>query len=187
MITNGTNGSQTNYQLVEQEFACDHKRTRAVRFTQRNGVSVVRCQCQRCGAQVGSNLPKADYNVDRLPEWDESLKTKWWDARNQRSKELYEQERDAKNAEWWRRYDLYLHSPQWQRLKKVVLERDNYICQNCRRKVIPNIYPVSNRAEVHHLSYDGFNRVGESFAFECVTLCHDCHRRYHGKEQGADE
>jgi len=187
MIANGTENGQKPYQIVEQEFTCDHAQTKVVRFTQRNGVAVVRCQCQRCGAQVGNNLPKNEHNVARLPEWNESLRERWWQARSARSQEIYEQERDAKNAEWWRKYNAYLRSEQWQRLKKLVLKRDNYTCQNCYRKVAPNIYAVSDRAEVHHLSYDGLNRTGESFAFECTTLCHDCHRRYHGQEKGADE
>ena len=194
MIARNGNGTQTPYQTIEQEFTCEHKQTHIVRFTQRNDVAVVRRQCKRCGAQVGNNLPKSEYNVARLPEWDESLREKWWQARSQRMQQaqqqlqdLHEQQRAAENAEWQRRYRIYLQSPQWQRLKKIVLERDNYTCQNCRRKVVPNLYVVDNRAEVHHLTYDGYNRIGESFAFELTTLCHDCHRRYHGRETGADE
>lgn len=187
MINQNGNGVQTPYQTIEQEFTCEHKQTRIVRFTQRNDVAVVRRQCTRCGAQVGNNLPKSEYNVARLPEWDESLRTRWWEARSQRSQEVYQQQREADSAEWFRRYRIYLQSPQWQRLKRIVLERDGYTCQNCRRKVVPNLYAVDNRAEVHHLSYDGYNRIGESFAFECTTLCHDCHRRFHGRETGADE
>jgi 5-methylcytosine-specific restriction endonuclease McrA len=181
------NGALKPYQIVEQEFSCDHKRTKVVRFTQRNGVAIVRCQCQRCGAQVGATLPKAQYNVEKLPEWDEVLKDKWWAARSERSSEIYEQQRVDENAEWFRQYNAYLESEHWRRIRKLVLTRDNYTCQGCFRKVAPNIYPVDNRAEVHHQSYDAYNRLGYSFPFECVTLCHDCHRRYHGGARGADE
>lgn len=181
-----TNG-QTAYQIVDQEFACNHAKTKVVRFTQRNGVVIVRCQCQRCGAQVGNNLPKAEHNVAKLPEWNESLRDEWWKARGERTSAVYEQQRADETTEWFRRYNVYLKSEQWQRLKKTVLQRDNYTCQNCFRKVAPNLYAVDTRAEVHHTSYDGYNRLGESFAFECVTLCHACHRRYHGREKGADE
>lgn len=175
------------YEIVAQEFACEHEQTLVVRFTQRNGVSIVRRQCQRCGSQVGGNLPKAEHNVAALPAWDESLRDRWWAARLERSREIHEQQRADENAKWRRQYADYLRSDQWRRVRKAVLTRDNYTCQNCFRKVEPNIYLVDTRAEVHHKSYDGLNRVGESFAFECITLCHACHRRFHGRERGDDE
>lgn len=175
------------YQIVDLEFSCDHARAVIVRFTQRNGVVIVRRQCQRCGAQVGGNLPKSEYNVAKLPEWNEDIKARWWDARAKRSQEIHEQQRAEETAEWFRRYNAYLESEHWRRIRKLVLVRDNYTCQGCFRKVVANIYPVDNRAEVHHQSYDAYNRLGYSFPFECVTLCHDCHRRYHGNARGADE
>lgn len=187
MIANGQDQTEAPYQIVEREFACAHTSTAVVRFMQRNGVPVVRCQCQRCGAQVGGTLPKAQYNVSALPEWNEALREKWSQARSERSQEIYEQQRAAETAEWFRQYNSYLKSEHWQRIRKLVLKRDDYTCQSCFRKVVPNIYPVDDRAEVHHQSYDAYNRLGYSFPFECVTLCHDCHRRFHGNKRGADE
>jgi len=187
MIANAIDNGQKPYRVVEQEFSCDHATTKAVRFVQRNGVSIVRLQCQRCGNQVGGNLPKANYNVEGLPAWDESLRNAYWQARSERTQEIYQQQQADERADWFRQYNAYLRSEQWGRLRKQVLGRDGYICQNCFRKVVPNLYPLPNRAEVHHLSYDGYNRTGQTFAFECVTLCHDCHRAYHGQEKGHDE
>lgn len=175
MIVNGQSGGLTPHQVVEQEFACDHAKTKVVRFTQRNGVIIVRRQCQRCGAQVGGNLPKAEYNPDKLPEWDDSIKNRWWEARGQRSQELYEQERKVENADWFRRYNVYLNSEHWQQLRRRVIARDNFRCQNCFCRV------TDDSAQVHHISYDGYKRLGQSFAFECITLCYSCHRRFHAE------
>ncbi len=176
-------------QHVEHEFECKHEHTRVVVFTDSLGREHVRKQCQRCGAHCGDEK-KNGYNLASLPRWDECLRDAWYNRKRLRTDELRAEiaSHDASvkvNAK--QAYREYLQSPQWKRVKKAVLERDRYICQNCFRKVEPNIYPTPTRAEVHHKHYTGLDTVGETFAFECVTLCHDCHRRYHGKDAGDDE
>lgn len=181
------------WQIAESEYDCQHEHVAVVRFTDAIGRPSVRKQCQRCGAHVG-DLKKNGYDLDKLPDWNEPLREDWHnhkqqraaDARNDFVAQTQKQHADER-AEWSRRYAAYLQSDQWKRVRRQVLERDGYICQNCFCKVAPNTYPVPNRAEVHHLSYDGYNRIGRTFAFECVTLCHKCHREYHGREQGDDE
>lgn len=75
--------------------------------------------------------------------------------------------------DWKERYNLYLASDHWFRLRQIVLQRDHCECQNCFHTV------TEQTAHVHHLRYDGFNRLGKSFAFECVTLCRKCHKEFH--------
>lgn len=178
---------------ARQEFACGHDKAHPVRFVKANGAVCVRIQCPRCGAALGEK-PKTQYHVDRLPEWNEALRQTWEAQINRRGAELrdaqsaaWAQEREHERAEWQAAYRCYLQSEHWRRLKQFVLDRDRARCQNCGRVVTRNIFPMPDRAEVHHLSYDGFRRLGKSFAFECVTLCHNCHREYHGTEHGDDE
>lgn len=174
------------WKLAEQEFDCRHEHVSAVRYTDSIGRLSVRKQCQMCGAHRGDEK-KDGYDLSTLPAWDEGLREAWNEARSLRRLELTGAQIQAQQADSRQAYREYLRSPQWNRVKRAVLDRDKYTCQNCFRKVAPNLYPMPDRAEVHHKHYTGLNRVGESFAFECVTLCHDCHRRYHGTEVGEDE
>jgi hypothetical protein len=166
------------WQTVQQEFACEHKRCHLVRYTRTNGTVCVREQCWRCGAKV-RDVPKKDVSADiaSLPEWNEALREFWNQAMQDRSEELraeqqqaFEEERQAKNAEWWRRYNAYLHSQHWHDVRKKVLDRDGGICQAC----------LKNKAtQVHHLSYGLYEQLGRSAAFELVSICYTCHCAIH--------
>lgn len=75
-------------------------------------------------------------------------------------------------------------SKRWRQLRRAVIQRDQFRCQNCFRKI------TDTTAHVHHTSYVGFRRLGKSFAFECVTLCANCHIEFHPHMSdigGADE
>lgn len=164
------------YEQLNQEFACNHDSAIPVRFTKSNGVVCVRIQCQRCGESQGERR-KADYCIDKLLDWDEEIRSEWRAARNERWNELREQsevERQAaiqeQNAEWWAKYNTYLQTQQWHKMRQKVLDRDNNLCQAC----------LSNKAtHVHHLSYDLYNRLGKSAAFELVAICRVCHEQIH--------
>ena len=177
------------WQIAETEYDCKHERVSVVRFVDALGRSHVRKQCQRCGAHVGDER-KNGYDVEKLPAWNEHLRENWHARKRERAEELRtdfvvqaQNEVDERRAA----YRAYLRTPEWQRVKKFVLQRDNYICQGCGCKVIPNAFSGPNRAEVHHKHYYDLNVTEKSWAWECVTLCHKCHREYHGKDQGDDE
>ena len=67
------------------------------------------------------------------------------------------------------KYNEYLKSDEWYRIRKIVLERDKFICQGC----------LKNRAtDVHHKNYDNlFNEV----LFDLVSVCRTCHLKIHLK------
>jgi len=126
-------------------------------------------------------VPKKNFNVTILPAFNENLRQTKRERLEFRRKELvarYEaeskQEQASKDNEFWTGYSLYLRSPHWRELRMTVLRRDGYKCQNCFEPV------TVNNAHVHHTSYVGYQRLGYSFAFECVTLCRKCHDTYHG-------
>lgn len=122
---------------------------------------------------MGSDLPKRDYDVEHLPEFDTAFRDRMRQSEADTRRSAWEQERADRNERWWKQYEAYRQSQHWQQLRRRVIARDGFRCQNCFCRV------TDGSAHVHHLSYDGFNAVGHSFAFECVTLCRTCHEDYH--------
>lgn len=151
---------------------CEHRTTRPTRAVKSNGVVCVYLQCQQCGEKV-REVGKRDYDVDRLPMFDEALRDRMRRQFTEARQATFEAQRTERDTQWRQRYGEYLRSAHWQTLRRRVIARDGFHCQNCFCKV------SDTTAHVHHLSYDGFNSVGHSFAFECVTLCRACHEDYH--------
>lgn len=66
-----------------------------------------------------------------------------------------------------------LRSKKWQALRKQVLQRDNYICQNCG---------IKENLNVHHLHYiHGLKPVNQGLN-TMITLCDNCHELEHSKK-----
>lgn len=68
------------------------------------------------------------------------------------------------------------NDPEYRAMKKRVKQRDNFTCQCCGYH---NTEKVKHGLEVHHIY--GYKdhldyRVEDS---NCVTLCNDCHKKYH--------
>lgn len=164
------------YKKLADEFKCAHECAIPVKFTKSNGVVCVRIQCQRCGDSQGERK-KADYDLAQLPDWNEDLRTEWRADRNNRWTEERENDMASRqaellqqNAEWWAKYSVYLRSQQWHRMRQKVLDRDGNLCQSC----------LTNTAtHVHHLSYELYNQIGKSAAFELVAICRSCHQQIH--------
>lgn len=159
---------------------CSHASVRPTRATKSNGVVCVYLQCRECGEKI-REVSKKDYNVNILPAFDDNLRRYNQERRSEQRKEIAtrwldeaEQERSNQDAEFWRTYSIYLKSTHWRNLRLSVIRRDQYKCQNCFDPI------TENTAHVHHTSYVGFQRLGYSFAFECVTLCRECHDAFHG-------
>jgi hypothetical protein len=126
-----------------------------------------------CGRQLKS-LQKARFIVSNLPWFDTEIENAWLAESNKAFQEARKNEDAAqamREGEWWERYNLYLESEHWQRVRNIVLRRDT-ICQVC--------FEVVAR-QVHHLTYQSYNNVGMSFSVECVGVCNQCHDKLHGK------
>lgn len=160
--------------------SCAHANVRPTRAIKSNGVVCVYIQCRDCGEKI-REVSKKDFNVNILPAFDENLRRHTREQMSEQRKEIagrwldeMEQERSNQDAEFWRKYSAYLRSPHWRNLRLAIIRRDKFQCQNC-------FDPVTEQsAHVHHTSYVGFQRLGYSFAFECVTLCRECHEDFHG-------
>lgn len=84
--------------------------------------------------------------------------------------------------EYHEAYALYLKSPEWRSLKKLVLERDKYCCVDCGARALSKYNPDGKPLQVHHIHYDGVEAM--TFAPEqCVSVCHDCHAKRHGRDR----
>jgi 5-methylcytosine-specific restriction protein A len=170
------------WQIVEQRFQCDHAQQSVVKYQQSNGQWRVRKQCQNCGEYTTSDLKMAGIDLNTIPEVDRSLREEYYKAKRTALDEArytyLNQQQQAildNRQKWWVNYNAYLQTDHWRKLRRNVILRDNFQCQNCFCKL------TDTTAHVHHLSYTGFNRVGYSFAFECVTLCARCHNEFHAE------
>lgn len=68
---------------------------------------------------------------------------------------------------WWDRYNRYLRSPKWRKLRRRVLERCHYRCERCRK---------AKATEVHHKTYA---RMGDELLSDLMGVCRKCHRAIH--------
>lgn len=117
----------------------------------------------------------AGLDMAALPEFDKKIAGLYWEEESRAWKEkqakiLYQQ--ITKTGEWWEKYQVYLSSPEWRKVREVVIERDKF-CQRC-------LSDFSTQA--HHLSYTTYNRHGFTFPAECVGVCESCHEQVHRRE-----
>lgn len=152
--------------------ACDHPEWEYRKRTKRNGVVVVAKQCLCCGSSMGE-VKRSRFTLAELEEldgWDEELVQR---RQSEAAAHLEKQRQlnEDRQSEWWVKYDQYLQSGHWKKLRAQVLRRDA-TCQLCF-----NLPPV----QVHHISYDSYNKFGISFPQECCGVCLRCHDWLHQK------
>lgn len=146
----------------------EHKLVYRYKYTSDNRMFIVK-QCSNCDYQPNHKYKKSDIeNLDfkiNTGQIKESLPdTNWEEYEVYRRFELNEIQVKRKE-----KYNEYLKSDEWYRIRQIVLERDKFICQGC----------LKNRAtDVHHKNYDNlFNEV----LFDLVSVCRTCHLKIHSK------
>jgi len=146
----------------------EHKLVYRYKLTSDNRIFIVK-QCSNCNYQPSGKYKKSDIeNLDykiNIGEIKESLPdTNWEEYRVYRNFELNQE--GLKRRE---EYNDYLKSDKWYKIRQVVLERDNFLCQGC----------LENRAtDVHHKNYNTlFNEV----LFDLISVCRTCHLKIHSK------
>lgn len=144
-----------------EDSECRHDGPRAVRGALTiAGTITARSQCLHCGDLVGAAVKMPVRGVSAA---DVALRDSWIESRRTDFEQI-----KACFADWRKaQYDIYLASPEWRELRIKVLNRDKHICQGCL---------VARATEVHHRTYD---RFGHEFAFDLLSLCNPCHRRFH--------
>lgn len=152
---------------------CKHLHTEMRLRTIAGGASTVQIQCTTCGKPTSGALKKTSLTsqaLSALPLFDDELLTRGRSADTEKWTQRRAEialEQQGKSAEWWARYNEYLRSPRWREKRKLVLERDNYLCQGCRK---------AQATCVHHLTYD---HVLDELLWELESACDDCHQRAH--------
>jgi len=122
-------------------------------------------QCLNCGKKVGTALKKLDFTDADF--FDGDLEEK---GNNERadikilSNEIENRRKNRNKYNYDQAYDEYLKSKRWKKIREIVLERDNYLCQSCM---------IEKATEVHHK--DGQFRFNEPL-FSLVSTCSSCHR-----------
>jgi 5-methylcytosine-specific restriction endonuclease McrA len=133
---------------------------------QNNDIYRVYNQCQHCGKRIGTGLKKKDYNKNDLPQFRKDLEEIVKETQNdliEISKRINERKVQSKQTDFWIDYDEYLKSERWQEITKIILKRDNYLCQSC-------LYEKAT--VVHHT--EGRYRKNEPL-FTLISLCSRCH------------
>jgi len=66
-------------------------------------------------------------------------------------------------------YSKFLKTKYWYRVRRLVMTRDNFICQKCGG---------TKNLRVHHLTYENHYKEHEHIE-DLITLCKDCHDKEH--------
>lgn len=137
-----------------------------------NGGIQVRNQCTNCGFVDGKSLGGfASPQRESLTEVDVSFRVSRDNKISTGRKSIFERIRCLKYDKFQQKHkedvesyrNVYLQSPEWKLKRKLVLERDNYICQACR---------VNGATDVHHITY---GMIGNEPLFNLISVCRNCH------------
>ena len=92
-------------------------------------------------------------------------------------KKLTEEEK-KKKKEAKKRYDNYIRSHEWKKIKEKVLERDGYRCQACDYCPDEDLSDKKRILSVHHKTYRHLFHETNHLE-DLITLCSCCHRAIH--------
>jgi len=153
----------TNYE------PCRHVRTEIRKKEFVNGTTNFGWQCLDCGAHGGPQtwMKKCDAPGD-APLWDENISDTVWKQRLQ----AQEEEKLRSRAAFFEEHNEYMRTAEWQSLRRRLAERENHLCQGCRR--VPG-------SVAHHLTYVRFKK---ELLIDLAWLCNDCHERCHAHLAG---
>lgn len=162
---------------AEEPFRCEHHESGTRRRRIKSGALVVHDQCVTCGASTRVHKNR-NHDLRLLAEWDYDLATTWANARMlATSAAILAQATLAldQRSEWFSAHSAYLRSEAWQRLRALVIQRDQGRCQGCW---------TAGARHVHHLTYQRWRR---ELLLDLVLLCEACHERIHEGDKGHED
>lgn len=160
---------------------CVHAEQALRRRIVSNGVMHYVLQCQRCGKHmrnVGPGDPLRAALTEPPPMWDSTLSENYWAETVPVSREFWAAERQAREDEWWNRYNEYLASDEWRTRADLRLAKDGHRCQ-------AQLAGCTGRAtQVHHLDY---RHLGNEPLFDLISVCRHCHELIPNRRTRATE
>ncbi len=70
-----------------------------------------------------------------------------------------------------KKYQAYLDGPIWETIRLIILDRDDFTCQKCKK---------TRATQVHHRTYD---RIYNEHPDDLISVCGSCHREIHGLDR----
>lgn len=77
--------------------------------------------------------------------------------------------------------DPFYQSPRWRKARKMVLIRDHYLCQECKRRGL-----VVKGNTVHHIIERKIDPSKEYDLDNLETVCPACHNKVHPEKSGGE-
>jgi 5-methylcytosine-specific restriction endonuclease McrA len=115
--------------------------------------------------------------LEKVPKWDDQIEDAYHANRERQRKAIYQKHvriQRTRTKGFWKKYNAYLESKEWQDKRERVLKRANGQCEGCGAKAA---------TQAHHLTYA---HVFNEFLFELVAVCDDCHQRLHADDAPDD-
>lgn len=161
---------QREYERIEARFACIHEHEVIRQRTIADGRTTYVRQCLRCGKTSTPIKPKAaliEAAGEPITPYNDYLPIRWRKAKSL----AYDEARQRLQPELKKERERYLSTPEWKKLREVVIEREGGICEVCGEQPI---------TEIHHIHYD---RLGAERLGDLMGLCSECHGLIHGQER----
>jgi len=164
----------------KSEQCCTNPNIIYIQLEYENGGRHQRKACLRCKEISTKSVPKdanfktyqycSYHNWQKLKQQKEQLSDRLRLELNQ-SLDLIREKLDEKNKkEFHEKHSYHIKTDKWRMLRKQIIERENNICQGCRKAPIQ---------EIHH---DTYVHLENEFLFQLIGLCHNCHSRFHNKQ-----
>jgi len=162
------------------DIECLHVREKLVYTVASNGTKMYANQCRQCGRKSPwikkSLLPKDLHEA--IPEEDKTIADDFNRDRRDAFAQAGEEKRKQDRAEFFRVYNEYLNSAEWDRKRRRRLSLNEQLfsgyCEIC----------LDNKAtQCHHTTY---NRIFKEWQFDLACICKECHDQIHHdhKERG---
>lgn len=140
-----------------------------VRYTTEAGYRL-REECKSCGSLRSKNIKHSTVsNFDKLPIHDKEKQDKRAEKLREEGTKFHDWVAKKRREQFFDAHSEYLNSPEWKRIRALVLQRDQHLCQSCR---------LVKANQVHHLTYE---RWRNEACFDLISVCTPCHEKLHKK------
>ncbi len=151
-------------------YYCEHQ-SKELRHMQH--CNQYRYQCLDCSQSVGDAVSKkliSSEFLETIKAFDLEARDQYWKNQSVQARVIADQilqESEKKLIQRRQLYENHLKSQKWRDLRQLVIERENGVCQGCRKSKI---------TQVHHRNYE---RLGDELLTDLYGFCESCHKKTH--------